>query len=345
MMHNSTRQKVGITGGAGFIGSELARHLANSSDVIIVDVKAPPWDLPKNVEYLYCDIRDYESVKRALKDVDIVIHTAIIQIPKVNKEKKLGYEVNVLGTQNVCRVADENSKIKGFVLAGSWHTIGEREIVGVVEETFGYRPDKVEDRARLYVLSKILQEGIVRFYDEVSEKVFGIIRMGTVLGQRMPEKTAANMFIERATKRLSITPYKHSMYRPMLYVDVRDVCRAFTAFTSKILNSEINKKGSSLYRIVNVVYPQPVTVVELAEIVREAIAALTMGKICPPIEIVDMKLPQLFSPDDKNKFTVDINRVVQFLGMEKLIPPRESIKHIIRRRLVHARMPNLWDSP
>jgi len=44
-------------------------------------------------------------------------------------------------------------------------------------------------------LAKIAQESIVRFYDEMSEKVFGIVRMGTVLGEGMPEKTAANIFI------------------------------------------------------------------------------------------------------------------------------------------------------
>jgi len=80
------------------------------------------------------------------------------------------------------------------------HTIGERELRGVIDEEFGFRPDKVEDRARLYALSKIAQESVVRFYDEVSEKIFGIVRMGTVLGMLMPEKTAANLFIENGLK-------------------------------------------------------------------------------------------------------------------------------------------------
>ena len=67
-------------------------------------------------------------------------------------------------------------------MCGTWHTIGERDLRGTVDEEFGFRPDKVEKRARLYALSKIAQESIVRYFDEMSEKVFGIIRLGTALG-------------------------------------------------------------------------------------------------------------------------------------------------------------------
>jgi UDP-glucose 4-epimerase len=151
--------------------------------------------------------------------------------------------VNVIGTQNVRRAVDENPQMKGVILASSWHTIGESGVEGVIDEEFGFRPDRVEDRARLYALSKIAQESIVRFYDEMSGKVFGIIRMGTVLGDGMPEKTAANIFIERALRGETITPYKHSMYRPMLYVDIEDVCLAYERFAIKILKGDVRREA------------------------------------------------------------------------------------------------------
>lgn len=59
---------------------------------------------------------------------------------------------------------------------------------------------------------------LVRLYDEMSDKIFGVIRMGTVLGEGMPKKSAANIFIDRGLKGETITPYRHSMHRPMLYV-------------------------------------------------------------------------------------------------------------------------------
>ena len=191
---------VGITGGAGYIGSSLAKHLAGSFNVKLLDVKPPKKRLPRNISFQLCDVRNYQDVKEALEEVDLVIHTSIVQIPLITEQKRLGYEVNLLGTQNVCKVVDEISRIKGLILAGSWHTIGERGLKGIIDEEFGFRPDKVEDRARLYALSKMAQGSIVRFYDEMSEKIFGVIRMGTVLGEGMPEKTAANIFVENVLK-------------------------------------------------------------------------------------------------------------------------------------------------
>ena len=153
-----------------------------------------PTEINERINYVFCDIRRYDNVKKGLKDVDLVIHTAIVQIPLINNEKRLGYEVNIKGTQNVCEVVAENPKIRGMLLTSSWHTMGERELVGRIDEEFGFRPDKVEDRARLYALSKIAQEAIVRFYDEMSDKVYSIVRLGTVLGEDMPKKCSEYIY-------------------------------------------------------------------------------------------------------------------------------------------------------
>jgi UDP-glucose 4-epimerase len=326
------KYRIGIVGGSGFIGFSLVQHLSRFFDVKILDIKKP---LDRSFEQYFelCDIRDHQQVKKAFKDIDLVIHTAIVQIPLINEQKKFGYEVNFLGTQNVCRAVDELPNVKGMILAGSWHTIGERELYGVVDEEFGYRPDKVEDRARLYALSKIAQEAIVRFYDEMSDKIFGIIRMGTVIGEGMPEKTAANIFIERGLKGDKITPYKHSMYRPMFYVDIKDVCKAYEMFVKKILNGEFKKTGNSSSHIFNIYYPEPITILELAEIVRDAIMKYTNGKVNPKIEVVDQGIPMLFTEEDKNKIKVNITKA-KLLGVEKLTHPRESIERIIKERIM-----------
>jgi len=326
------KSRIGIVGGSGFIGSSLAKHLSSVFEVKILDVKEPN-DRTFNYAFEFCDVRDYIQVKEGLKEVDLVIHTAIIQIPLINENKRLAYEVNFLGTHNVCKAVDELPNIKGMILAGSWHTIGERELSGVINEEFGYRPDKVEDRARLYALSKVAQEAIVRFYDEMSDKIYGIIRMGTVLGEGMPEKTAANIFITRGLRGEPITPYKHSMYRPMLYVDIEDIVKSYETFAKKILNDEIEKTGNSLSYIVNVYYPEPIIILELAEFVRDAIVKYTNGKIVPPIEVVDQGKPMLFTKEDKYRIKVDITKAKKLLGLEKLISPRESIEKIVKHRL------------
>ena len=323
-------QRIGIVGGSGYVGFSLARHLSQKFEVTILDVKSPEDD--RSIDFRQCDVRSYESINKALEGMDLVIHTAIIQIPLINEQKKLGYEVNVVGTQNVCRTVEENANIKGMILAGSWHTIGERGVVGVVDEEFGSRPDKAEDRARKYVLSKMAQESVVRLYDEMSEKIYGIIRMGTVLGEEMPKGTAANIFIEKGMKGKSITPFRHSMYRPMLYVDINDVCRAYNAYALKILNGKCEESGNSLAHIVNVYYPRPITILRLAEIVKSAIVDCSHGEVTPRIEIVDSELPVLFTKRNVDRMKIDISKARNYLGLRKLRSPQKSLSRIVRTR-------------
>ncbi len=220
-----------------------------------------------------------------------------------------------------------------MILAGSWHVIGERGLKGTIDEEFGFRPDKVEDRARLYAISKICQESITRFYSEMSEKTYGIIRQGTVLGVGMPEKTAANIFIEHGLKGKPITPFKHSMYRPMLYVDIDDICRAFKIFCKKIIDGKMSTNNNSLDSIFNLYYPEPMTIIELAETVRDSIIKTTDGEIRPEIEIVDRGMPLAFDKKDKEQIKVDMNKVLDGVGLKSLTPPRESINRIILDKL------------
>jgi hypothetical protein len=53
-------------------------------------------------------------------------YTAIVQIPLINTQKLLGYSVNIVGTQNICKAVDKNPITKGLILTGTWHTIGAR---------------------------------------------------------------------------------------------------------------------------------------------------------------------------------------------------------------------------
>jgi len=325
--------KVAIVGGSGFVGSALAQYLMPHYDVVIVDVRPPPINLKGNIEFRMADVRNRDEVSKALRDVDLVVHTAIVQIPTINEQKRLGLEVNFLGTYNVSRAVDENSKIKGMILAGSWHLMGEAGLSGVINEEISYRPDKVESRARLYVFSKIVQEVIVRYHDEMSDKVFGVIRLGTVIGRGMSEKTAVKIFIRQALSGKPLTPYRHSMYRPMLFVDINDVCRTFKAYIDKILSGEIKKSSNSLDRIVNVFYPEPITVLEIAEIVRDAVIELTEGKIVPRIEIVETGEKPLFTENDKYAIKVDVSKLKTLLGIENLKHPKESIYELVKDEL------------
>jgi len=325
--------RIAITGGSGFIGAALADSFSDSFQVRILDTRETR-SIGAHVEYVQCDVRNSEEIERALMGVDLVIHTAIVQIPHIDQDRRLGYEVNVIGTQNVCEAIRESPSAKGLILTGSWHTIGETDIRGLVDERFGLRPDKVEERARMYALTKMAQEAIVRVYDEESQdKVYGIVRIGTALGENMPEKTAANIFIDKALRGEALTPYDHSMHRPMLYVDVQDVCRAFRSYAQKILNNQVQTSGNSLGHVVNVYYPEPTTILELAEIVKQSVMKCTNGRMKPEFRIVKTGQPSLFTPQDKQQIRVDITKAKEFLGLERLASPSESIDRIVSSRV------------
>jgi len=324
-----TKPRIAIIGGAGFIGSSLAEYLKSRFSIRVLDLKSP--GLTEQIEYRCCDIQCFPMLLYNLVDVDLVIHSAVIQIPRINEQIQLGYETNIRGTENVCEAVDNKRNIRGLLLAGSWHTIGEREVNGIIDEEFGFRPDKVERRARLYVLSKIAQEAIVRFHDEMSDKIFGIIRLGTVLGEGMPEKTAANLFIQQGLGGSAITPYRQSMHRPMLYVDINDICRAFENYIDKILGGAMEKEKDSLEHIVNVYYPKPMTILELAQSIQDSITESTDRKIIPKLEIVDTHEEVLFKESDKNLMRVDINKARNFLNLECLKSPRESIRGLVHK--------------
>lgn len=324
--------------GAGFVGSALAEHLSRCYDVVTFDVKSDPLLLRGiDVEHRTCDITRLDEVRDKVGKPKVVIHTAIIQIPAINEFREKAFGVNVLGTQNVCRVVKEIPETSGLILTGSWHVFGEREYGGVIDVSFGYRPDKVEDRAKLYVVSKMVQEGIVRFYDDmVREKAYNIIRLGTVLGDHMPEKAAANIFITNGLKGKPITPYQHSMHRPMLYVAIDDVCRVFYSRIKEIMDGEAGTEASERH-IFNLFYPEPITILELAELVKEAVTLHTNGAVNPEVKVVDKGLPVLFGPENKLAMHTDVSDVKNFFGIERLKSPREAISEIVKGRCGKSR--------
>jgi len=180
-----------------------------------------------------------------------------------------------------------------------------------------------------------VQEGVVRFYDESFDKTYGMIRMGTVLGQKMPATTAANVFIESALHGEPITPFKHSMYRPMFFVDIRDVTEAYLAFASGILYGQIPKSSDSLSHIVNFFLPKPVTVLDLAHIVSESVRESSKGVFNPEVKVTDKGLASPFSAEDREGFRGDARKSRQLLHIEPTTSVRESIDNIVRFRLAH----------
>ena len=105
--------KVGVTGGAGFVGTNLVRELLkHGHEVIVVDDLSA--GLVSNIEGLDIDfvktsITDFKSLKKALLPADCIFHLAARgSVPRSIQNPRATFEVNVTGTQNVLEVAREN---------------------------------------------------------------------------------------------------------------------------------------------------------------------------------------------------------------------------------------------
>lgn len=118
-----------VTGGAGFIGSAVARALiARGDDVRIFDnfLTGSKMNIPTGAEVVEGDLRDAEAIRDACRDVEVVFHQAAIRsVPKSVDDPFSTTSCNVLGTLNAL-VAAEQSGVRRFVYASSSSVYGDR---------------------------------------------------------------------------------------------------------------------------------------------------------------------------------------------------------------------------
>jgi UDP-glucose 4-epimerase len=112
--------KVLVTGGAGFIGSNIAGKLAKECNVIILDNLYLGNEKNVNgVEFVKGSVMDAELVNKTCKKCDYVFHNAAMSSSPMFKEQpKLGMEINVLGFMNVMKAALENG-VKKVIYAST----------------------------------------------------------------------------------------------------------------------------------------------------------------------------------------------------------------------------------
>ncbi len=123
-----------VTGGAGFIGSALVRGLLSREDVervVVVDNlltggEANLSEVRDSIEFHLADTRDLGAMEGLFQDVDVVFHQAAIpSVPRSIEEPDLTHDVNVNGTFNVFRAAQE-SGVRRVVYAASSSAYGDQ---------------------------------------------------------------------------------------------------------------------------------------------------------------------------------------------------------------------------
>ena len=138
-------KKVLVTGGAGFIGSNLcADLLQNNNQVVCMDNFST--GLAANIQAFLTrpdfqlvegDIRNLDDCRKAVEGADIVLHQAALgSVPRSLNDPITSNEVNVSGFLNML-VAARDARVKRFVYAASSSTYGDSESLPKIEENIG----------------------------------------------------------------------------------------------------------------------------------------------------------------------------------------------------------------
>ena len=165
-----------VTGGAGFIGSNLVKYLHdnNAGFIRVLDDLSgghlhniEPYMDSERFEFIEGDIRDLETCKSAVKDMDFVSHQAALgSVPRSIDTPLLTNSVNITGFLNML-VASKNEGVKRFVYAASSSTYGDSTSLPKVEDHIG-KP------LSPYAVTKLVNE----LYADVFYKIYGLQSIG-----------------------------------------------------------------------------------------------------------------------------------------------------------------------
>ena len=167
-----------ITGGAGFIGSNLVAYLLQhgAKKVRVLDNLATGnranlaafKQLP-NFEFLEGDIRDLATCKKAMQEIDFVSHQAALgSVPRSIDDPLASNEVNVTGFLNMLVAQNESETVQRMVYAASSSTYGDSNALPKVENTIG-------NPLSPYAVTKLVNELYADvFYKTYQTKTIGL---------------------------------------------------------------------------------------------------------------------------------------------------------------------------
>nr|WP_294925922.1 SDR family oxidoreductase [uncultured Flavobacterium sp.] len=190
-MEINVQNTILITGGAGFIGSNLCEYfLSAGQKVICLDNFSTGYhhnlkDFITNPKFklIEGDIRNMSDCNLAVEGVDYVLHQAALgSVPRSINDPITTNEVNVSGFLNML-VASHDAKVKRFIYAASSSTYGDSEGLPKVEDIIG-KP------LSPYAITKYVNE----LYAEIFSKTYGLETIGlryfNVFGRKQDPKGA-----------------------------------------------------------------------------------------------------------------------------------------------------------
>lgn len=240
--------KVLITGGCGYIGSELVKSLINKKiNVKVVDLIWFENTLDKyQSKFLRILKKDYRDIdKNDLKGVETVIHLAnVANDPSVELNPSLSWEINTLGMQILCEKCLE-ANVKKFIYASSGSVYGVKKEKKVTEN-LSLNPIST------YNKTKMTAERILLSYNK-KFRIY-IIRPATVCGysERMRLDLTVNVLMFNALNNNLINVFGGDQLRPNIHI--KDMVRLYEHFLTKNLKEGIYNAGFENSKIIDIAY-------------------------------------------------------------------------------------------
>lgn len=194
-----------ITGGAGFIGTALARRLAENNRVRLLDnlrrnsLKDSGLADHPNVELVVGDVMDRAAVDAAVKGTDIVVHMASIAgVDTVLKHPVLTMEIALEGTMNALRACKDAGGVKRFVDFSTSEVFGTYAFR--VREADSTNLGAVGEARWTYAVSKLATEHLAHNYWKEHKLPALSIRPFNVYGPGQVGEGAIHAFVTRALR-------------------------------------------------------------------------------------------------------------------------------------------------
>jgi len=222
-----------VTGGAGFIGSHIAKFLVkNNHEVHVIDDLSRGSlnnlnEIQNMIKFSKIDISNFEDISSIIEKHDGIFHqAALASVPQSFKEPEKYHKVNVIGTENIFKIAKQfNSKV---VFASSSSVYGD-------QINFPISEDANKKPLNPYGQTKFDDEKLASKYAAQGLRVIGLRYFNVFgIGQNPSYAGVIPQFIQKISKHESpIIEGDGNQIRSFTFID--DVVRAnYLAFESKI---------------------------------------------------------------------------------------------------------------
>lgn len=201
-----------VTGGAGFIGSNIVEELVKRGESVRVldnfstGKRENLKGFEKDIEQIEGDIRDFNTVKKATEGVDFILHQAgQVFVQESIKNPFYNNEINVGGTLNLLQAAVD-AGVKKFVFASSSAVYGD-------SPELPKREDMKPEPMSPYAVSKLAGEEYCRMYSKLHGFKTVSLRYFNVFGPRQDPNSEYSGVISKFIKKIS------NNERPVIYGD------------------------------------------------------------------------------------------------------------------------------